>query len=321
MHDSNLAEWTTRRRGRRWRANGPSHRARTARRNNRSRPRDRERRNPRPRLPDSLSPSHWRRQPPGKSPGQHRSHPHTQTGRNRKPRRDRSGKIHPRPKRGMECDAGCLPPLSAAGMAAAAGAWRAMISERLEVIKRDGVIFRKITAFEMLGRARQPPRVNRRSSVNRLVNRQPVDEGERFASDCAIHISVSRFLEMSENRSKSAPVRAICDRAWTRRTPETAGIARIGQNLSGRDFARSMEIRRKFANLLQEGTLRRSVSRSVHVEHGLVTPRQFAPARIGWIKGRVVVSWAVHGRLPAPSLGASDAPDRRRVAGATFVRP
>jgi 2-polyprenyl-6-methoxyphenol hydroxylase-like FAD-dependent oxidoreductase len=30
---------------------------------------------------------------------------------------------------------------------------------------------------------------------------------------------------------------------------------------------------------------------------------------------------AFHGRLPAPSLAASDAPDRRRVAGATFVRP
>jgi hypothetical protein len=30
---------------------------------------------------------------------------------------------------------------------------------------------------------------------------------------------------------------------------------------------------------------------------------------------------AFHGRLPAPSLVASDAPDRLRVAGATFVRP
>jgi FAD binding domain len=30
---------------------------------------------------------------------------------------------------------------------------------------------------------------------------------------------------------------------------------------------------------------------------------------------------AFHGRLSAPSLAASDAPDRRRAAGATFVRP
>lgn len=30
---------------------------------------------------------------------------------------------------------------------------------------------------------------------------------------------------------------------------------------------------------------------------------------------------AVDGRLPAPSLAASDAPDRRRSAGATFVKP
>jgi hypothetical protein len=33
---------------------------------------------------------------------------------------------------------------------------------------------------------RQPPFVNRRSSVNRFVNRQPVDAGDQFESDCAI---------------------------------------------------------------------------------------------------------------------------------------
>ena len=39
----------------------------------------------------------------------------------------------------------------------------------------------------------QPPLVNRRSSVNRLVNRQPVDAGEQYASDCAIRQAVFDF--------------------------------------------------------------------------------------------------------------------------------
>ena len=70
--------------------------------------------------------------------------------------------------------------------------------------------------------------------------------GRRFKS-LLLHTSVSRFLEMSENRSKSARVRAICNRAWTRRAPSAAQIARIRQNLSGRDFARSVDHRRRFA--------------------------------------------------------------------------
>src|ERR1039458_5453131 len=74
------------------------------------------------------------------------------------------------------------------------------------------------------------------------------DRRESLASDCVIHISVSRFLQMSEIRSKSARVRAICDHAWTRRTPETAGIARIGQNLSGHDLPRSADHRHPFAS-------------------------------------------------------------------------
>jgi len=52
---------------------------------------------------------------------------------------------------------------------------------------------------------------------------------------------------MPENRSKSARVRAIRDRARTQRVPESAQIGRIGQNLSGRDFARSVDHRRRFA--------------------------------------------------------------------------
>src|SRR5712692_4310740 len=52
---------------------------------------------------------------------------------------------------------------------------------------------------------------------------------------------------MSENRSKSARVRAICDHARTRRASPADRIARIRHNLSARDFARSMNVRQKFA--------------------------------------------------------------------------
>ena len=39
----------------------------------------------------------------------------------------------------------------------------------------------------------------------------------------------------------------VCNHSWTRRTPSAARIRRIQQNLSGRDLARSMDHRRKFA--------------------------------------------------------------------------
>ena len=51
---------------------------------------------------------------------------------------------------------------------------------------------------------RQPPLVNRRSSVNRLVNRQPVDAGERFASDCVIRQSGFAFRDSPRNSLKIA---------------------------------------------------------------------------------------------------------------------
>ena|SRR5208282_593917 len=70
--------------------------------------------------------------------------------------------------------------------------------------------------------------------------------GRQFKSTL-LHHSVSRFSYFSENRSKCARRRAICERARTRRAPWSAQIGRIAQNLSGRDFARSVEIRRKFA--------------------------------------------------------------------------
>ena len=57
--------------------------------------------------------------------------------------------------------------------------------------------------------------------------------------------TVLQFSDIPENQSKSARVRAICNHAWTRRTPSAARIRRIQQNLSGRDLARSMDHRRK----------------------------------------------------------------------------
>src|SRR5208282_4172000 len=59
--------------------------------------------------------------------------------------------------------------------------------------------------------------------------------GRQFKSTLP-HTSVFGVLDIPENRSKSAPVRAICDHAWTRRTPPERRIARIWQNLSGCDF-------------------------------------------------------------------------------------
>jgi len=63
--------------------------------------------------------------------------------------------------------------------------------------------------------------------------------GRQFKSTL-LHHSISGFSDVSENRAKSARVRAIPDRARTRRTPPTAQIARTPQNLSARDFARSI---------------------------------------------------------------------------------
>ncbi len=71
-------------------------------------------------------------------------------------------------------------------------------------------------------------------------------EGREFKS-IPLHHPIPRFSDISENRSKSARVRAIYDHAWTRRTPAVARIRRIQQNLSGRDFARSMDHRLRFA--------------------------------------------------------------------------
>ena len=63
-----------------------------------------------------------------------------------------------------------------------------------------------------------------------------------------LHHSVSRFPDIAENRSKSARVRAICDRARTRRMAPAGLIAKIRRNLSGRDLPRSADHRHSFAH-------------------------------------------------------------------------
>jgi hypothetical protein len=63
----------------------------------------------------------------------------------------------------------------------------------------------------------------------------------------APNIPVFRVAHISENRSKSARVRAICDDPRTRRALSLLRFAQIGQFLSGRDLPRSTDHRRRFA--------------------------------------------------------------------------
>src|SRR5208283_119512 len=99
------------------------------------------------------------------------------------PRRDGRGKIHPRPIRGMG---------------------------------RDGVIVRKITAFEILWRARQPPRVNRRlstaaqvSTALSTVNRLTRESGShQTASSATQSVEFTYNLEKAANPRVGGPIRA-----------------------------------------------------------------------------------------------------------------
>jgi hypothetical protein len=76
-----------------------------------------------------------------------------------------------------------------------------------------------------------------KSASNSAMNRR---SGGREFKSTLLHHPVSRFSDIAENRSKSAPVRAICDQARPRRTPRVARIAKMRQKLSGHDFAGSM---------------------------------------------------------------------------------
>jgi len=54
----------------------------------------------------------------------------------------------------------------------------------------------------------------------------------RFKSN-SLHHPVSQFSDLSENRSKSARVRAICDHAWTQRTPSAPEFAESSRTYPG----------------------------------------------------------------------------------------
>ena len=62
-----------------------------------------------------------------------------------------------------------------------------------------------------------------------------------------LHHLVSRSADIAENRSKSARVRAICDRARTQRAALFLQFAESGQFLSRRDLPRSADHRHTFA--------------------------------------------------------------------------
>jgi hypothetical protein len=126
--------------------------------------------------------------------------------------------------------------------------------------------------------------VNRRSSTARLVNRplkcQPVDDlREPFASDSAIHHPVSQFSDVSENRSTSARVRAICDHAWTQKAAPAALIEGMRQKLSAFEFAKSMGIRSHFAYAREPPSARsnRHASPSLRGARGILAGRANYP--------------------------------------------
>jgi len=76
---------------------------------------------------------------------------------------------------------------------------------------------------------RQPPLVNRRSSVNRLVNRQPVDAGERFASDCVIRHTVFTLRDSPRKSLKIATFRANLHLSRHQRHVRSSYIERISE--------------------------------------------------------------------------------------------
>ena len=102
-------------------------------------------------------------------------------------------------------------------------------------------------------------RVNLRSSVNRLTTRESSSH-----QTPPFHHPFPQFLDFSDNRSKSARLRAICDSAWTRRAAPAALIRRKWQNLSGLDSSGSTDVRSHFAfidRIQTKGHTRASVAR------------------------------------------------------------
>ena len=99
-------------------------------------------------------------------------------------------------------------------------------------------------------------------STNAERARNPASRRLKFAP---LHHPASKFSDISENRSKSARVRAICDEAWTRRAVPGAPIRGMRQDLSAIDIARSMHIRSNsaFCDMGVTGILQPAVHISV----------------------------------------------------------
>jgi hypothetical protein len=78
--------------------------------------------------------------------------------------------------------------------------------------------------------------------------------GREFKS-LLLHTSVSGSADIAENRSKSARVRAICDRARTQGAALFLQFAESGQFLSRRDLLRSADHRHRFASAVERSLL------------------------------------------------------------------
>ena len=74
-------------------------------------------------------------------------------------------------------------------------------------------------AFEILAIAIRAISV---ANYNKTLSFDSLDTGTGSSNSLPLHHPVPQFSDLSENRSESARVRAICNHAWTQRTPSAA---------------------------------------------------------------------------------------------------
>lgn len=115
--------------------------------------------------------------------------------------------------------------------------------------------------------------ISRKFADNSSMKRR--SRGRRVFKSTPLHHPVSLFSDLWENRSKSPRMRAIRDRAWTRRMPPAGLIAKIRRNLSGRDLARSADHSHSFRLRFLNG---RSDKREFRIFLRLHLRRALAPA-------------------------------------------
>ena len=111
------------------------------------------------------------------------------------------------------------------------------------------------------------------------------NRGWKFKSTL-LHTRVSRSADIAENRSKSARVRAICDRARTRRAALYQRFAKSGQFLSRRDFASSVDHRPMFARPKRISALRASIRSSLAASKALDSSMRPASACVSFPDGK-----------------------------------